>query len=100
MGRLALVVALFAVGACEEVFELHHTRVVVSVAEASITVYRGEAVVFATVPGDTFVRVGSGSLDLNATIVDGALYDEPSLFGAASAADAAPRTSAAASAWI
>ncbi|KAH8060170.1 alpha-1,4-glucosidase [Aureococcus anophagefferens] len=36
-------------------------------------------IVFETLPNDSFLRVGRGSLDVNATIYNGALYREPKL---------------------
>ena len=68
---------LLVSAAAEETFELHHTRIVVS--KNSIRVYRHTTIVFETLPNDSFLRVGRGSLDVNATIYNGALYREPKL---------------------
>ena len=57
---------LLVSAAAEETFELHHTRIVVS--KNSIRVYRHTTIVFETLPNDSFLRVGRGSLDVNATI--------------------------------
>ena len=78
--RAAVHLLLLLVGAAaEETFHLHHTRVVVSKSKNCIRVYRHTTIVFETLPNDSFLRVGRGSLDVNATIYNGALYREPKL---------------------
>ena len=77
--RAAAHLLLLVGAAAEETFHLHHTRVVVSKSLNSIRVYRDAAIVFETLPNDSFLRVGRGSLDVNATIYNGALYREPKL---------------------
>ena len=77
--RAAAALLLLVSAAAEETFHLHHTRVVVSKSTNSIRVYRDAAIVFETLHNDSFLRVGRGSLDVNATIYNGALYREPKL---------------------
>lgn len=73
------------VAACAQVFELHHVTVNVSVSTASFRVTRRGVTVLESLPNDAFLRIGSGYLNLNSTIWNGALYEQPAVPGWVSA---------------